>query len=101
MHEPASARSRKVALQPGIHRHHRAGQRTRVLGIHFGYTDTPMSNDIVDDKADLADIVRSAYVALIDGEYQVNADSGSAIARQQLSKVTRSSKSGWGETVVL
>jgi NAD(P)-dependent dehydrogenase (short-subunit alcohol dehydrogenase family) len=62
-----------------------AGQHTHVLGIHFGFTDTPMSNDIIDDKADPADIVRSAYAALIAGEYEVIADSRSRYSRHPLS----------------
>jgi len=61
-----------------------ADQGTHVLGLHFGYTDTPMSDDIVDDKADPADIVRIAYAALIAGEYEVSADDRSRTAKQAL-----------------
>src|SRR6201991_4730325 len=62
-----------------------ANQGTHVLGLHFGYTDTPMSDDIVDDdKADPADIVRIAYAGLVAGEYEVIADDRSRRARQQL-----------------
>jgi NAD(P)-dependent dehydrogenase (short-subunit alcohol dehydrogenase family) len=63
-----------------------AGQGTHVLGLHFGYTDTPMSDDIVDDdKADPADIVRTAYAGLVAGEYEVIADDRSRHAKRQLS----------------
>jgi NAD(P)-dependent dehydrogenase (short-subunit alcohol dehydrogenase family) len=61
-----------------------AGQHTHVLGLHFGYADTPMSDDIVDDKADPADIVRIAYAALIAGEYEVSADSRTRAAKKLL-----------------
>jgi NAD(P)-dependent dehydrogenase (short-subunit alcohol dehydrogenase family) len=61
-----------------------AGQGTHVLGLQFGYADTAMSDDIVDDKADPADVVRIAYSALIAGEYEVNADDRSRQAKQAL-----------------
>jgi NAD(P)-dependent dehydrogenase (short-subunit alcohol dehydrogenase family) len=62
-----------------------ADQGTHVLGLHFGYTDTPMSDDIIDDdKADPADIVRIAYAALAAGEYEVSADDRSRHAKLQL-----------------
>jgi NAD(P)-dependent dehydrogenase (short-subunit alcohol dehydrogenase family) len=63
-----------------------ADQGTHVLGLHFGYTDTPMSDDIIDDKADPADVVRIAYAALLAGEYEVSADDRSRQAKQQLSR---------------
>jgi NAD(P)-dependent dehydrogenase (short-subunit alcohol dehydrogenase family) len=62
-----------------------AGQGTHVLGLHFGYTDTPMTAVIVDDKEDPADIVGIAYAALIAGEYEVSADNRSRGAKQLLS----------------
>jgi NAD(P)-dependent dehydrogenase (short-subunit alcohol dehydrogenase family) len=63
-----------------------AGQGTHVLGLQFGYTDTPMSDDIIDDnKAHPADVVRVAYAALVAGEYEVSADDRSRRAKQQLS----------------
>ena len=63
-----------------------ADQGTHVLGLHFGYTDTPMSDDIVDDdKADAADVVRIAYAALLAGEYEVSADERSRQAKRLLS----------------
>jgi NAD(P)-dependent dehydrogenase (short-subunit alcohol dehydrogenase family) len=62
-----------------------AGQHTHVLGLHFGYTDTPMTAQIADEKADAADIVRLAYEALLAGEYEVSADNRSRQAKQKLS----------------
>ena len=57
-----------------------ADQGTHVLGLHFGYTDTPMTAQIIDDdKEDAADIVRIAYAALLAGEYEVSADDRSRI----------------------
>jgi NAD(P)-dependent dehydrogenase (short-subunit alcohol dehydrogenase family) len=61
-----------------------ADQHTHVLGLHFGYADTPMSADIVDAKTDPADIVRTAYAALIAGEYEVSADELTRAAKQLL-----------------
>ncbi|MET0698199.1 MAG: SDR family oxidoreductase [Mycobacterium sp.] len=52
-----------------------AAQGTHVLGLHLGYTDTPMTAAITDDNMENpADIVRIAYDALIAGEYEVAAD---------------------------
>ena len=63
-----------------------ADQGTHVLGLQFGYTDTPMSDDIVDDdKADPADVVRIAYAALLAGEYEVSADERTRQAKGLLS----------------
>jgi NAD(P)-dependent dehydrogenase (short-subunit alcohol dehydrogenase family) len=61
-----------------------AGQGTHVLGLHFGYTDTPMTAAIVDDKEDPADIVAVAYAALMAGDYEVSADYRSRNAKQAL-----------------
>jgi NAD(P)-dependent dehydrogenase (short-subunit alcohol dehydrogenase family) len=62
-----------------------AHQDTHVLGLHFGYTDTPMTAQIIDDKEDAADIVRIAYAALLAGEYEVSADYRSRHAKAALS----------------
>jgi NAD(P)-dependent dehydrogenase (short-subunit alcohol dehydrogenase family) len=63
-----------------------ADQGTHVLGLHFGYTDTPMTAVIVDDdKEDPADIVAVAYAALMAGEYEVSADSRTRGAKSLLS----------------
>ena len=62
-----------------------ADQGTHVLGLHFGYTETPMTSAIVDDdKEDPADIVRAAYAALSAGDYEVSADHRSRSAKQAL-----------------
>ena len=63
-----------------------ADQGTHVLGLHFGYTATPMTETIVDDdKEDPADIVRIAYAALVAGEYEVSADHRAKYVKQALS----------------
>jgi NAD(P)-dependent dehydrogenase (short-subunit alcohol dehydrogenase family) len=63
-----------------------ADRGTHVLGLHFGYTATPMTATIVDDdKEDPADIVRIAYAALSAGKYEVSADDRSRYAKQALS----------------
>ncbi|CAN5724084.1 SDR family oxidoreductase [soil metagenome] len=50
-------------------------QGTHVLGLHLGYTQTPMTATITDDDMESpADIVRIAYDALVAGEYEVAAD---------------------------
>ena len=67
-----------------------ADQDTHVLGLQFGYADTPMSDDIVDDdKADPADIVRIAYAALIAGEYEVSADDRTRAGQTAALRATR------------
>lgn len=62
-----------------------ADQGTHVLGLHFGYTATPMTETIDDDKADPADIVRIAYAALVAGEYEVSADHLAQYVKRALS----------------
>jgi NAD(P)-dependent dehydrogenase (short-subunit alcohol dehydrogenase family) len=63
-----------------------ADQGTHVLGLHFGYTATPMTETIVDDdKEDPADIVRIAYAALVAGEYEISADHRAQHVKQALS----------------
>jgi NAD(P)-dependent dehydrogenase (short-subunit alcohol dehydrogenase family) len=66
-----------------------AHQHTHVLGLHFGYTDTPMTAQIIDDNEDAADIVRAAYSALLAGEYEVSADNRSRNAKQTLRPTRR------------
>jgi NAD(P)-dependent dehydrogenase (short-subunit alcohol dehydrogenase family) len=51
-----------------------APQGTHVLGLHLGYTDTPMISAVTDPKNDPADVVRAAYEGLEAGEYEVLAD---------------------------
>lgn len=62
-----------------------ARQGTHVLGLHFGYTDTPMTASIDADKEDPVDIVRAAYDGLVAGAYEVNADRLSREVKQGLS----------------
>ena len=62
-----------------------ADQGTHVLGLHFGYTATPMTETIDDEKGDPADIVRIAYAGLVAGEYEVSADPLAQHVKQALS----------------
>jgi NAD(P)-dependent dehydrogenase (short-subunit alcohol dehydrogenase family) len=62
-----------------------APQGTHVLGLHLGYTDTPMVAAIEAEKNDPADIVRLAYDGLEAGEYEVLADELSATVKAGLS----------------
>jgi NAD(P)-dependent dehydrogenase (short-subunit alcohol dehydrogenase family) len=62
-----------------------APQGTHVLGLHLGYTDTPMVAAIKAEKNDPADIVRLAYDGLQAGEYEVLADELSATVKAGLS----------------
>lgn len=51
-----------------------AGQGTHVVGLHLGYTDTPMIADVVAPKNDPADVVRAAIDGIENNEYEVLAD---------------------------
>jgi NAD(P)-dependent dehydrogenase (short-subunit alcohol dehydrogenase family) len=51
-----------------------APQGTQVLGLHLGYTDTPMTADITAEKNDPADVVRQAYDGVVAGAHEVLAD---------------------------
>lgn len=51
-----------------------APQGTQVLGLHLGYTDTPMVAGIDVPKNDPADVVRAAYAGLEAGATEVLAD---------------------------
>ena len=62
-----------------------AGQGTHVLGLHLGYTDTPMTAGVTDPKGDPADVVRAAYDGLESGELEVLADATSTWVKQGLS----------------
>jgi len=57
---------------------------THVMGLHLGYTDTPMVTDVTAPKNDPADVVRQAYAGLEAGEYEVLADEASARVKQGL-----------------
>ena len=51
-----------------------AGDGIQVVGLHLGYTDTPMIADIDAPKNDPADVVRAAYDGLESGATEVLAD---------------------------
>ena len=57
---------------------------THVMGLHLGYTDTPMVTNVTAPKNDPADVVRQAYAGLEAGEYEVLADEASARVKQGL-----------------
>jgi NAD(P)-dependent dehydrogenase (short-subunit alcohol dehydrogenase family) len=61
-----------------------APQGTHVMGLHLGYTDTPMTTEVTAPKNDPADVVRVAYAGLVAGDYEVLADEGSARVKQGL-----------------
>ncbi|MDN3358288.1 SDR family oxidoreductase [Actinomadura sp. DC4] len=62
-----------------------AGQGTHVVGVHLGYTDTPMVSEVTDEKAAPADIVRAAYDGFAAGRYEVLADERSVNVKNALS----------------
>ncbi|MCU1528532.1 MAG: short-chain dehydrogenase [Frondihabitans sp.] len=55
-----------------------APQGTHVLGLHLGYTATPMTVGIEAEMGEAVDVVRSAYDGLESGEFEVLADQVSA-----------------------
>lgn len=57
---------------------------THVMGLHLGYTDTPMVTNVAAPKNNPADVVRQAYDGLELGEYEVLADEASARVKQGL-----------------
>ena len=63
-----------------------APQGTLVIGLHLGYTDTPMTVGVTAPKNDAADVVRDAYDGLESGEYEILADEGSAFTKANLAK---------------
>lgn len=63
-----------------------APQGTHVIGLHLGYTDTPMTVGVTAPKNDAADVVRDAYDGLESGEYEILADEGSAVTKANLAK---------------
>ncbi|HEY5878191.1 MAG TPA: SDR family oxidoreductase [Nakamurella sp.] len=63
-----------------------AGQGTQVVGVHLGYTDTPMIAALDVHKEDPADIVREVYNGLETGEYEVLADDTSRFVKGRLSQ---------------
>ena len=63
-----------------------AGEGTQVVGVHLGYTDTPMIAGLDVHKEDPADIVREVYIGLETGEYEVLADDTSRFVKGRLSQ---------------
>lgn len=61
-----------------------AAQGTQVVGLHLGYTDTPMIDMVTDAKNDPADIVRAAYDGLEAGDHEVLADDRSVAVKAAL-----------------
>ncbi len=51
-----------------------AAQGTQVVGLHLGYTDTPMTQGIEAEKNDPADVVHAAYEGLESGAHEILAD---------------------------
>jgi NAD(P)-dependent dehydrogenase (short-subunit alcohol dehydrogenase family) len=62
-----------------------AGQGTQVVGVHLGYTDTPMIAGLDVHKEDPADIVREVFNGLETGAHEVLADDTSRHVRSALS----------------
>src|SRR6185503_5140010 len=63
-----------------------AGQGTQVVGVHLGYTDTPMIAGLDVHKEDPADIVREVYNGLETGVHEVLADDTSRFVKARLSE---------------
>jgi NAD(P)-dependent dehydrogenase (short-subunit alcohol dehydrogenase family) len=61
-----------------------AGQGTQVVGLHLGYTDTPMTKNVTAPKNDPADIVRIAYDGLEAGDHEILSDEISRQVKQGL-----------------
>ena len=59
---------------------------TQVVGLHLGYTDTPMTTGVTAPMNDPADVVRDAYDGLEAGEYEVLADAGSVETKRLLAE---------------
>jgi NAD(P)-dependent dehydrogenase (short-subunit alcohol dehydrogenase family) len=62
-----------------------APQGTHVLGLHLGYTATPMTAGLDVEMGDAADVVRDAYDGLEQGSYEVLADQVSRDVKAGLS----------------
>ncbi|BCY09212.1 SDR family oxidoreductase [Actinoplanes sp. L3-i22] len=62
-----------------------AAQHTQVVGLHLGYTDTPMISMVTDEKNDPADIVRAGFDGLENGEHEVLADDRAVAVKAALS----------------
>ncbi len=62
-----------------------AGDGTRVIGLHLGYTDTAMARHAEGPKNDPLDVVRTAYDGLKAGELEILADDISRTVKAGLS----------------
>lgn len=62
-----------------------APQGTHVVGLHVGYTDTPMIADVEAPKNDPADVVRAGIDGIASNEYEVLADELSVSVKAGLS----------------
>ena len=63
-----------------------AGQGTQVVGLHLGYTDTPMVADVTAPKGDPAEVVRLAYNGIESGALEVLADAPSVATKRLLAE---------------
>jgi NAD(P)-dependent dehydrogenase (short-subunit alcohol dehydrogenase family) len=63
-----------------------AEQGTQVVGVHLGYTDTPMIAVLDVPKGDPADVVAATYDGLEAGELEILADDTSRTIKQALSQ---------------
>lgn len=59
---------------------------TQVIGVHLGYTDTPMIADLDVPKGRADDIVRRVYEGIEAGEHEVLADDTAVWAKSTLSR---------------
>jgi hypothetical protein len=58
----------------------------QVVGLHLGYTDTPMTAGVTAPKNDPADVVRTAYDGLEAGQHEVLADDTSRWVKATLAE---------------
>ncbi|WP_395725208.1 SDR family oxidoreductase [Nakamurella sp.] len=63
-----------------------SAQGTQVVGVHLGYTDTPMIAALDVHKEDPADVVREVYNGLETGSHEVLADDTSRFVKARLSE---------------
>ena len=63
-----------------------APRGTQVVGVHLGYTDTPMIADLDVPKGRADDIVRRVYEGIEAGEHEVLADDTAVWAKSTLSR---------------
>ncbi|KRE35447.1 short-chain dehydrogenase [Janibacter sp. Soil728] len=62
------------------------GDGIHVASLHLGYADTPMAAGAPGPKNDPADVVRSAYAGLEEGQYEILADQLSVDVKAGLSR---------------